>query len=151
MMNKTVGWLLIGGATLWWLISRGIDAVKVSFEQIKLISISSDSISLSLSILVKNPLFFGVLLKDLTGTVYLMDVPCAVVNYPVNQRIKAGATSRLLINIDVLPTQLGSAIWANIQTGNINTLLMRFKGRINVNNVSVPIDREFVLGDILDQ
>lgn len=148
-MTKTLGWILVGGAALWWGVLRGIDAIKIKFEKIRLVGITSTSMTMNLSVLVKNPLFVDVLVNDIVGDVYLMGEKCAVVNYPINQRLRGGKTSRLQVYIEVLGQQVGQALWANIQTGNINTLLMRFDGYVTVRGMRIPIDRQFTLGEIL--
>ena len=145
---QKIGWGLLGIAALWYGVLRGVDAVKVTFERLRVLSVNVGSITFNLSVLVHNPLLIDVLVNDIVGEVSLMNIPCAMVNYPVNQRLHAGKTSRLQVNFDVFSKELGEALFANIQTGNINTLLMRFDGYITVKGIQIPINREFTFNDI---
>ena len=147
--EKIVVYTLLGLYGLWYGVLRGVNAVKVVFENLSLVSINEGSLTFNLSILIHNPLWVDVVVNDIVGDIAIMNIPCAVVNYPVNQRLYGGKTSRLQVNFDVFLADLGDALYQNIMTGDIETLIMNFNGYVTIKGVRIPIDKEFTIKEII--
>ncbi|MCM1069933.1 MAG: hypothetical protein NC038_07795 [Paludibacter sp.] len=148
MTNKTAGILLLSGGALWYWVLRGVRAIAVKFERLRLFSVNVGSLSFNISVLIHNPLLVTVLVNEIIGDIYIMDVHCAAINYPLNQRIRAMGDSRLQVNFDVFPEQLGQALFSNISTGDIKTLLFRFDGYVKVGGIRIKIDKSFTFTDV---
>lgn len=148
MTNRQTGILLVGCAALWYWVLRGVRAIAVKFEGLRVSSVNGGSVSFALSVLIHNPLLISVLVNDIIGDVYIMDIHCATVNYPLNQRIRALGDSRIRVNFDAYPAQLGEALFANIATGDIRTLLFRFNGYVTVGGIRIKVDKSFTFNDV---
>lgn len=148
MTNKQAGILLVGGAALWYWVLRGVRAIAVKFERLRLYAVNVGSLSFNISVLIHNPLLISVLVNDVIGDIYIMDVHCATVNYPLNQRIGALSDSRIRLNFDAYPAQLGEALFANISTGDIRTMLFRFDGYVTVGGIRIKVDKSFTFNDV---
>lgn len=149
MIRKTTGYLLLAGAALWYLILRGVNAVKVTFDSVSIGTPSADGINMSLSVLIHNPLLVSLTIQNITGDVYVQDILAAKVDTPVNQRLSAMETNRVYANFALDTVSLGKALGRNIQTGDINSLTLYFDGYVTVNGIDIPVSRTFLLGDLL--
>lgn len=147
MSNKGV--ILLGGAALlWYGVLRGVNAIEVKFEKLRIVKFALSAITFQLSLIIYNPLLVSVLVNEIVGDVYIMGIKVATINQPLNQRIYANKASRFNLLFDVYPNELTQALWANIQTGDIHTMLFRFDGYAVVKNIKIPIDREFTFDEI---
>ena len=150
-MKRTTGILLLTVAGLWYGILRGVNAVKVTLEKIRWGDIKADGIEFSLAVLIHNPLLVSVTIDNIVGDIYIMDIPCAKVNTPIQQTLAGRATSRVWIDFLLESRLLGEALWQNIQSGDVNNLVMRFAGYVTVKGVQIPIDRVFTLSELLER
>lgn len=148
MTRKNKGILLLSGAALYYFWLRGIRGIGVSFNGLRLVSIVDDEMRFSLQLSVRNPLLLSVLVNDIVGTIYLMDIPVANIDFPLNQRIYSRSISPITINFDVSKSKLGAALFTNIETGDIRTMLVHFVGYIRVQNIKLKVDKQFTFEDI---
>lgn len=149
--SSFLGKVLLAGAAVWFFVLRGANAVKVVFESIAIKNIGVGEITLGISLLVRNPLLVDITIKDIVGDVYIMDVPCAKVDYPVNSKLYGVATNRFNINFKVNQAELSEALWENIQTGDVRTLLCRFVGYVEIGKIRIPLDRTFTFNEIMGE
>lgn len=149
MKKKTGGIILLGGAALYYWVLRGIRGISVAFNGLRVLSIVDDEVRFSVQLSIRNPLIVSVLVNDIVGTVYLMDIPVAEVSFPLNQRIYARSVSPVTINFNVSKEKLGEALYANIQTGDVRTLLVRFDGYLKAAKMQLHIDKQFTFEDLV--
>ena len=149
MKKKTGGIILLGGAALYYWVLRGIRGISVAFNGLRVLSIVDDEVRFSVQLSIRNPLIVSVLVNDIVGTVYLMDIPVAEVSLPLNQRIYARSVSPVTINFNVSKEKLGEALYANIQTGDVRTLLVRFDGYLKAAKMQLHIDKQFTFEDLV--
>lgn len=147
--SRLVGKLLIAGAAIWFLVLRGVNAVKIVFDKITIKSVTAESVTMGISMWVRNPLITDITVNNIIGDVYLMNIPVAKVDYPVNSKLYGVATNRFELNFIIQQSALTEAIWANIQTGNVQTLICRFVGNVEINHVKIPVDREFTFNELI--
>ena len=133
---------------LWYGLLRGVRAVKVYFDKLRIVGINPGAIEYKITLLVHNPLLVDVLVNDISGNVYIMGVHVATINYPVNQRIRSFATSMFDIQFEAYADKLGEALWANIQTGDPHTLLVTFDGYVTIKGIQIPVKKDFTYDDI---
>lgn len=149
MKQKTAGILLLSGVALYYLVLQGIRGIGVSFKGLRVVSIVDDSVRFSVQLYIRNPLLLSVLVNDIVGTIYIMNIPVADVDFPLNQRIHSRSISPVTINFNVSKSKLGEALFANIETGDVRTLLVRFAGYLKISKVKVNVDKQFTFEDII--
>lgn len=148
-MKTKTGVILFGvGTALLYAFRHSADAVQIKFEKLRMVRFAMSAMTFQLTLNIYNPFLFSVLVNEIVGDVYIMGIQVASINYPLNQRINAHKVNRFNILFDVLPTELTQALWANIQTGDIHTMLFRFDGYAVVRGVKIPVDRQFTFDEI---
>ena len=151
-MSKVNGAIWLGAAMLiWYGFVRGVRSVKIGFDKLRVVGVTASSIIYRVSLYVHNTLMTDVLVNDIQGTIYMMDIPVAVVNYPVNQLIKAFHTSAFDIQFEAFSDKLGEALWTNIMTGDPHTLTIVFDGYVVIRNVKIPVRKQFTYDEIISQ
>lgn len=148
MTKQTAGILLLSGAALWYWVLRGVRAVSVKFEKLRITGIADKKVLFNVSALIYNPLLVTVLVNNIVGDIYIMGIPCAKVNYPLNQRIRSRGTSRITVNFEAYTDQLGEALVTNIATGDIRTMLFQFVGYVTAGGINIKIDKSFTFNDL---
>ena len=136
------------GMVLWYGFLRGVRAVKVYFDKLRVVSIAADGIIYRISLAIHNPLLIDVVINDIQGKVYIMDTHVATIDYPVNQRIRSFGTSVFDIQFEAYSDKIGAALWQNIQTGDVHTLLVTFDGYVTVKGVNIHVKKQFTYDDI---
>ncbi len=149
MKKRNKGILFLGGAALYYWVLRGIRGVSVAFKGLRVISVVDDTIRFSVQLFIHNPLLISVLVNDIIGTIYIMNIPVAEVDFPLNQRIQSRSVSPVTINFNVSREMLGEAMYQNIMTGDIRTLLVRFTGYLKAANVRVNVNKQFTFEDLV--
>lgn len=144
--NK-IGIALLAGAVIWYGALRGVDAVKVVFNRITLASMDATKATFRLFISITNPLFISIPINYIVGDVYLADKKCGEINTNLQQKLHAKKTSNIYVDFNVGYMNFSKALWANIQSGDIDGLKLRVIGKVNIKGVNIPFDREF---DVLD-
>ena len=148
-------WAKIGlGIGALWLAykvaARGL-VVGVSKVLLKGIDLSQGVAQVQLNVSVRNPLPFGVKVKDLTGDVYAQGVRIGYVNTVFDYLLGAERVHTLPVIVNLTAQGMGEALWKNIQTGDINTLILDFNGNLHVTNagIAVPVDLSFNWKDLV--
>ena len=143
-------WAIWTGAAvvLWFGFLRGVKAAKVTFDRLRIIGVGVSSILLQIAVKVSNPTLLDLVVQNIRGDVYIQGIPVAVVNYPVNQRIRPFASSVFRIQIEAFSDKIGEAVWANIQTGDIKSLNVKFDGFVTIKDIDIPISRTFTYEEI---
>lgn len=148
-------WAKIGlGIGALWLAFRiaakGL-VVGVSKVLLKGIDISQGVAQVQLNVSVRNPLPVGVKVKDITGSVYANGVQIGYVNTVFDYLLGGERTHILPVIVNLTADGMGQALWNNIQTGNINNLVLDFDGQLHVTklNIAVPVELSFKWRDLV--
>ncbi len=148
-------WAKIGlGIGALWLAFRiaakGL-VVGVSKVLLKGIDVSQGVAQVQLNVSVRNPLPIGVKVKDITGSVYANGVQIGYVNTVFDYLLGGERTHILPVVVNLTAQGMGEALWKNIQTGDINNLILDFDGRLHVTklNIAVPVELSFKWRDLV--
>lgn len=148
-------WAKIGlGIGALWLAFRiaakGL-VVGVSKVLLKGIDLSQGIAQVQLNVSVRNPLPVGVKVKDITGSVYVNGVQIGYVNTVFDYLLGGERTHILPVIVNLTADGMGQALWNNIQTGNINNLILDFDGQLHVTklNIAVPVELSFKWRDLV--
>lgn len=148
-------WAKIGlGIGALWLAFRiaakGL-VVGVSKVLLKGIDLSQGVAQVQLNVSVRNPLPVGVKVKDITGSVYANGVQIGYVNTVFDYLLGGERTHILPVIVNLTADGMGQALWNNIQTGNINNLVLDFDGQLHVTklNIAVPVELSFKWRDLV--
>lgn len=148
-------WAKIGlGIGALWLAFRiaakGL-VVGVSKVLLKGIDLSQGIAQVQLNVSVRNPLPVGVKVKDITGSVYANGVQIGYVNTVFDYLLGGERTHILPVIVNLAADGMGQALWNNIQTGNINNLILDFDGQLHVTklNIAVPVELSFKWRDLV--
>lgn len=148
-------WAKIGlGIGALWLAFRiaakGL-VVGVSKVLLKGIDLSQGVAQVQLNVSVRNPLPVGVKVKDITGSVYANGVQIGYVNTVFDYLLGGERTHILPVVVNLTAQGMGEALWKNIQTGDINNLVLDFDGQLHVTklNIAVPVELSFKWRDLV--
>ena len=121
---------------------------KILFKGLDLTNMTAQ---IQLNVSVRNPLPFGVKVNNITGNVYAQGVNVGYINTTFDYFLAAERTHVLPVIINLTGKGLGEALWKNIQTGDIQTLVIDFVGQLHVTklNISVPIELSFDYKDLI--
>ena len=135
----------MGAALLWYGVLQGAKGlvVKVYSYAFQAVDLLNGKISLKLSLLIKNPLLVGLTIKGVQGEIYAQGMQIGSVNTTYNYYLAGGHSHILPVIVDLDMLQIGSAAWANIQSGDIRTLTIAFKGYVYVGKANVPVPVQF--------
>lgn len=106
---------------------------------------------LQLNVSVRNPLPFGVKLRDVQGEIYSGGVQIGYVNTQFDYLVSGESVHVLPVIVNLTAQGVGEALWNNIQTGNVNNLQIAFDGKLHVTNfnVGIPLDLSFNWSDLV--
>lgn len=92
---------------------------------------------------IKNPLLIGVKLRAIVGDVYMQGMKVGYVNSSYDYFLSGCKTHVIPVTVTCGIAQLGEAMIANIQSGNIQTLTVSFDGYITAgkNGVTIPVQK----------
>lgn len=151
-MNQ-LGRIIIGGALLWYGVLRGARGlvVKVRDYTFSGLSVTDNTIQLTLNLLIKNPLLVGVTIKGVTGEVYAQGFQIGSVNTTYNYYIAGGKTHVLPVIVNLNMSDVLHAGLMNIQSGDVRTLTIAFDGYIMAGkyNIKVPLQFELDYNDLV--
>lgn len=151
-MNR-LGKIIIGGALLWYGVLRGARGlvVKVRDYTFSGLSLTDNTMQLTLNLLIKNPLLVGVTIKGVTGEVYAQGFQIGSVNTTYNYYIAGGKTHILPVIVNLNMSDVLHAGLMNIQSGDVRTLTIAFDGYIMAGkyNIKVPLQFELDYNDLV--
>lgn len=125
-----------------------VDVSKVLFKGIDLANMTAQ---VQLNISIRNPLPVGVKVHDVVGEIYAQGVQVGYVNTVFDYMVAGGRTHVLPVIINLTAQGLGEALWKNIQSGNIQSLVIDFDGKLHVTNmnIAVPLELSFNYKDLV--
>lgn len=147
-MRQSLGILALLLSGLWLVGKWTLNNIAVNFDKLHFYGIDANTIKLQASLLIQNPLPVSVLVNELYGDVYIMGIQSGALSTIINQRIHANSISEFRINIDIFRETIGEAIWANIMTGDVRTLLVEFQGYIVVEGKQLPVKKTMTYEDL---
>ena len=136
---------------LWYAVFRGAKAliVRVKSYSFKSIDLVNKTVSLTINVLIKNPLLVGLTIKGISGTVYAQGVAVGSVDSTFNYYISGGRTHVLPVVVELNLSDINEAVLLNIQSGDIRTLTIAFNGKLQVGNVGLPLQLDFDYNDLV--
>ena len=152
MLNKPA--LILGGlAAIWYGAVNAWRSLIVGVYNytFRSFDLSNGTVQLYLNIMVKNPLLFGVTVRNVQGDVYIQGQRVGFVNTDLDYYVTGGGKTHILpVIVNLYIRSLGSAFLSNIQSGDIRTLQVAFDGKIYVTNKNIPIpcQKELTWADI---
>lgn len=107
--------------------------------------------AIQLNVEMYNPLPVGVTVRDIVGKVYASGVQIGTVNTTLNYFLGGERRHILPVIVNLYASGMGEALWKNIQTGNVNNLIIDFDGKVRATklNIGVPLDLSFNWKDII--
>ena len=136
-------WLKIGAAVglLWWGVLRGINALMIGVKswQFRGLDLTNGIVDFNINFLIKNPLIVGLTLNKIYGDLYIQGQKVGYVNSAYDYFLAGGRTHQIPVGIRIKIGQLGSAVIANIQSGDIKSLTIAFDGKILIGSAGVPL------------
>ena len=151
--KRAIGYGLLA-ASFWYLFLRGVKALRVGLQQLRLVSVESETATLEVMLYVRNPLLVSVLVRDISGTISIMGIPVGTINYPINRRIAAQGVSYIPVQVHISYQALGASLFTNILSGSVQSLLIELQGKVTAGEkipVSVPIRKAWTYNDIIQK
>lgn len=149
--DKLKAWLLFGLAGSVVYLKHRLDAITMRLQSIGIVNIDTTNRVATLNLVVDliYPLPFGLTLKTLTGDLYIMGKRVAVVKNVLNRYLSPSSVTPITITVDVDLAQLAEGVLANIQTGNIRSLLIQLDARATTNLLPISLHKTFVYDDLI--
>ena len=113
--------------------------IRVYSFAFKGVNLADNTVSLSLNLLVKNPLLVGLTLKAISGDVYVQGNRVGYVNTTYDYYLGGGMSHVIPVVVNLNMSDVGQAALLNIQTGAIQNLTISFDGKVYVGSMNVPI------------
>ena len=148
-LQKIGSWLLGGVAALAFLgkqkLSFGVKSVLLRG------AITKDIIPLRVLVWIGNSTIVSVLVRSLSGVLLCNGQTVASIAQPINKRIAANSYIEQAIMIDLHNQESLAALFANVQSGDINNLAFELVGEVVVGEqwpVGIKFNRIFTWSDI---
>ena len=148
-LQKIGSWFLGGVAALAFLGKQ-----KLSFGVKNVLlrgAITKDIIPLRVLVWIGNSTIVSVLVRSLSGVLLCNGQTVASIAQPINKRIAANSYIEQAIMIDLHNQESLAALFANVQTGDINNLAFELVGEVVVGEqwpVGIKFNRIFTWSDI---
>lgn len=148
-LQKIGSWLLGSVAALAFLgkqkLSFGVKSVLLRG------AITKDIIPLRVLVWIGNSTIVSVLVRSLSGVLLCNGQTVASIAQPINKRIAANSYIEQAIMIDLHNQESLAALFANVQSGDINNLAFELVGEVVVGEqwpVGIKFNRIFTWSDI---
>ena len=142
-MEKTLK-IIAGAALIWFGVLRGASAMVVGIRSwvLKRIDAIAGEMTVVLNFMIKNPLFVGLTLKGVEGSIYIQGKKVGTIDHPMDYYLSGGHTHVIPVSVDLDLHDLGQAAILNIQSGDVRTLTVAFTGKLFVgaHSVGVPVE-----------
>lgn len=144
---------IVGGvALLWYGVLRGARGLITRVESygFRSIDVNTGTVSLNLNILIKNPLFVGIKLQAITGTIYAQGQAVGTVNTTLNYYLSGGHTHIIPVTANLAMGNVLQSALLNIQSGDVRTLTVSFDGKLLVGQygVGIPVQIDLDYNDL---
>lgn len=149
--NKKLAWWAFGLTSLAIYLKHRIDSISIRIKNLSLVSIDQEqkTAAINLVVSVKYPLPFTTLAKRLTGSLYIQGARVATIDTMVNRYLQPDGENIINIPVTVNYQQLAAGVWANIQTGNVRTLLIQMDARLTTNILPISIHKTLTWEDLM--
>ena len=154
MSDKQAICIGLAVAGFWYYFLRGASALKLGLKSLRLSGISMDTATLEVTLYVRNPLLATVFVRSIAGTISVMGMPVGVIDTVINKRIYARSTSYIPVHVQISYAAMGAAAWANIMSGNVQTLTVEFAGKITAGEkvaLPIPVKKLWTYQDIIEK
>ena len=157
---KKVGYSIVAGAIalLVYDLIRGYKALRITLSKYEITKLNLDgTLGMSLYFDITNPLLIGVTLRGIEGTLVAENygsepVVIGTVRNRYNYFIRGKARHIIKATVNLDTVSAAQQLIANIQSGDVNNLLITFSGSIAFGKnteVSIPISRRMSLTEFL--
>lgn len=153
MTDKKAAYIGLAVAGFWYYFLRGVTALKIGLKQLRITGIDGDTATLEVTLFIQNPLLAQVFVRSVSGTISIMGIPVGTIDYPINRRIKSRSITYLPVRVQISYSALGDALWANIMTGDIQTLIIELQGTITTGEkveIPIPVRKSWTYSDIIE-
>ena len=148
-LQKIGGWILGGVAALALL---GKQKLTFGVKRVRLAGmITSQIIPLCVDIWISNKTIAGVLVRSLSGVLVCNGQTVASIAQPINKRIGANKYIEQSVLLDIHNKETLSALFANVQSGDISNLAFELIGEVVVGEqwpIGIKFNRLFTWQDI---
>lgn len=140
MVDKLVKYGL-GFGLLYYGVLRGAKGlvVKVHGYSFRSFDAADGTVSLTLNLMIKNPLLVGLTIKGVQGDVYAQTNKVGTINTTFDYYLAGGKTHILPIVVNLNMGDVATAAAWNIQSGDIKTLTVAFDGKVLIGKYGVPV------------
>lgn len=139
---KKTAWGLFGFGVFWHFVGRGARGVDYVIRNTYVERLTSDGVQLCAEVVAYNHLWVSVLVRRLTGKVYLQEQYVGDIDYLINQKVMASSTVSFPIRFSLSYDKVGAALWENFRVGDYRNLLADFDGEVSVGAdkvVTIPL------------
>lgn len=149
--NNKLTWAVFGLTAAAIYLKHRIDSIGISLRNLSLVSINQEqkTAALNLVVSVRYPLPFNTYAKRLVGSLYIQGAQVATIDTMVNRYLQPDAENILNIPVTINYQQLAAGVWANIQTGNVRTLLIQLDARLTTNIIPISLHKTLTWEDLL--
>lgn len=140
MVDKLVKYGL-GFGLLYYGVLRGAKGlvVKVQSYAFRSLSVADGTVSLTLNLLIKNPLLVGLTIKGIQGDVYAQTNKVGSINMAYDYYLAGGKTHILPVVVNLSMGDVATAAAWNVQSGDIQTLTVAFDGKVLIGKYGIPV------------
>ena len=159
MMSNAKGWILTGLVAILFLkVSRSARALKIALSSYEIDSVNlvDGTVGMYLYFTINNPLWVGVTLKEISGSLMAQSgeqiETIGTVDNKYNYFIRGNATHVVRAKINISSKSALTALMQNIQSGDVNNLLLTFDGKLTFgsgNGVAIPIKRTMTYKELV--
>ena len=132
-------------------IIRNISVTLKSYA-FKSVNLTNKTVSLTLNLLIRNPLLFGVTIYSVDGKISMQGREVGYVNTTYNYYLSGNAEHVLPVIVNLYIGDVGLAAMDNIASGDVRTLNIGFDGKVRIGkkgNMSVPVKVQLGYNDLV--
>lgn len=145
--------IALGFGVLYLAYRSAIKELVVGVEKVSLygLNIEKGIAAIQLNVKIYNPLPIGVTIQKITGKVYASGVQIGLLDTTLNYYLGGEREHVLPVVVNLTAQGMGEALWKNIQTGNVNNLVIDFNGEICATklNINMPLQLSFNWKDLV--
>lgn len=144
-------WGLFGLTAAAIYLKHRIDSIGLMVRNLTLVSVDQNGKTalLNLVLSVRYPLPFETLAKRLTGSLYVQGQQVATIDTMVNRYLAPDAENVINVPVTLYYNRLAAGLWANIQTGNVRTLILNLDARLSTNILPIHLHRTLTWEDLI--
>lgn len=129
-----------------------ISRVSMWFAGMSFRGISNGVATIRAVLMVKNPTWISVPLERIAGKVYMQDIEIGEIDTVYTSgSIQKKSTTTVPVDILCDLSDLQSSVIANIKSGDVSTLTIRFVGEVTVYGYAFPVDQVIGYKEMMEE